>query len=93
MHGSQQINIKAADEKLTGVYSNLMQISHTKEEFVLDFLNVFPPTGTLNARVIVSPSHFKRMLKAMEENLKKFEEQHGDVAETEIPDEYIGFQA
>ncbi len=93
MQNSQQINIKAGDDKLSGLYSNLMQITHTNEEFVLDFLSIFPPTGTLNARVIISPSHFKRMLKAMEENLKKFEEQHGNVAESEIPDEYIGFQA
>lgn len=93
MHNSQQINIKASDEKLSGLYSNLMQISHTTDEFVLDFLNIFPPTGVLNARIIVSPSHFKRMLKAMEENMKNFEEQHGNVAESEIPNEYIGFQA
>ena len=51
--GKQQIQIKASDEKIKGEYSNVMQILHTKEEFVCDFLNVFPPTGTLNSRVIV----------------------------------------
>ncbi len=34
-----QIQIKATDEKLKGEYSNVMQIMHTKEEFVMDFLN------------------------------------------------------
>lgn len=88
----QQINIKATDEKIKGEYSNVMQILHTKEEFLLDFLNVFPPTGTLNSRIIVSPGHFKRMVKAMEENLKKYEKSFGKVEESEAP-QSIGFKA
>jgi hypothetical protein len=89
----QQIQIKAADEKLRGEYSNMMQILHTKEEFVLDFLNIFPPTGTLNARIILSPGHLKRMQKAIEENLKKYEAQFGKILESEAPKNSIGFQA
>lgn len=87
----QQINIKASDEKLKGEYSNVMQILHTKEEFVLDFLNVFPPTGTLNSRVILSPGHFKRMVKAMQENLAKYESSFGKIHESEEP-KGIGFK-
>lgn len=87
----RQIQIKATDEKLKGEYSNVMQILHTKEEFVLDYLNVFPPTGTLNSRIIVSPGHFKRMVKAMQENLEKYENSFGKVTESEAP-EPIGFQ-
>lgn len=70
-----------------------MQILHTKEEFVLDFLNIFPPTGTLNSRIILSPGHFKRMISAMNENLKKYEDQYGKIAESEAPNQNIGFQA
>ncbi len=88
----QQIQIKASDEKLKGEYSNVMQILHTKEEFVLDFMNVFPPTGTLNSRVILSPGHFKRMVSAMEENLKKYEEVNGPIEVAEAPKSGIGFQ-
>jgi len=88
----QQINIKANDEKLRGEYSNTMQILHNKEEFVLDFLSVFPPTGTLNSRVIVSPGHFKRMFGAMKENLKKYEEQFGKIEEVSVPENTVGFQ-
>lgn len=87
----KQVQIKAADEKLKGEYSNMMQILHTKEEFVLDFLNVFPPTGTLNSRIIVSPGHFKRMVRAMQDNLKKYESQFGKLEESESP-KPIGFQ-
>jgi hypothetical protein len=86
-----QVQIKAIDEKLKGEYSNMMQILHTKEEFVLDYLNVFPPSGTLNARIIVSPSHFKRMLKAMQENLEKYEGSFGKVEASDAP-EPIGFK-
>lgn len=87
-----QIQIKANDEKLKGDYSNVMQILHTKEEFVLDYLNVFPPTGTLNSRIIISPGHFKRMVKAMQENLKKYEDIFGKVEESEAPSKSIGFR-
>jgi len=91
----KQVQIKASDEKMKGEYSNVMQILHTKEEFVLDFLNIFPPTGTLNNRVIVSPGHFKRMLSAMKENLKKYEEKFGEISASESPtetDKKIGFE-
>ncbi|HBI17281.1 MAG: hypothetical protein UR60_C0022G0035 [Candidatus Moranbacteria bacterium GW2011_GWF2_34_56] len=89
---NQQVQIKATDEKLKGEYSNAMQILHTKEEFVLDFLNIFPPTGTLNSRVILSPGHFKRMITAMEENLKKYEDQFGKIAVADEPKNEIGFR-
>jgi hypothetical protein len=87
-----QIQIKATDEKLKGEYSNVMQILHTKEEFVLDFLNVFPPTGTLNSRIILSPGHFKRMVKAMQENLEKYEASFGKLEQSQEPGK-IGFEA
>jgi hypothetical protein len=92
MSENNQIQIKATDEKLKGEYANLMQVLHTKEEFVLDFLNVFPPTGTLNARVIVSPGHMKRMIVALTENMKRYESQFGSVTPSDAPQNPIGFQ-
>jgi hypothetical protein len=88
----QQIQIKAGDETLKGEYSNAVNIFHTKEEFVLDFMNLFPPAGTLNARVIVSPGHFKRMLLAMQENLKGYEAGFGEVSPAEGSKATIGFE-
>lgn len=87
-----QVQIKADDKVLQGVYSNGMQVTHTSEEFVLDFMNIFPPTGTLNARVIVSPGHLKRMVAALHENLQKYETQFGKIQAAQDPGE-IGFQA
>ena len=78
---------------MRGVYANMANILHTKEEFVIDFMNIFPPTGTLNARIILSPGHMKRMVAAMTENLKKYEDQFGLVRASEAPSNSIGFQS
>jgi hypothetical protein len=88
----KQIKIKAKDEELKGTYSNLMQILHTKEEFVLDFFLVSPPEGILASRVIMSPGHLKRMIKALEENLSKYEEKFGKIEEARVPETPLGFK-
>ena len=89
----QQVQIKAKDEDLKGVYSNLMQVTHTKEEFVLDFFLVVPPQGSLASRVILSPGHLKRMTKALQENIEKYEARFGKIEEVESPEGAIGFNA
>ncbi|MEK7549817.1 MAG: DUF3467 domain-containing protein [Patescibacteria group bacterium] len=89
---NNQIQIKADDHTLRGVYSNAANILHTKEEFVLDFMNIIPPTGTLNSRVIVSPGHFKQLVVAMQDNLKKYEAKFGNVQPAEVQTNPIGFQ-
>ncbi len=88
----KEIKIKAKDEDLKGLYSNLMQIYHTKEEFCLDFFNIFPPQGVLASRVIMSPAHIKRMAKALEENIKKYEEKYGNIESSEEKEGFVGFQ-
>jgi len=87
-----QIQIKADDAIMRGVYSNTMQVQHSREEFVMDFLNMFPPAGTLNARIIVSPGHLKRMIAALQDNLQKYEGSFGKIATAQEPGE-IGFAA
>jgi len=87
----KQIQIKVKDDVLQGIYANVAQLQHTKEEFILDFMNVFPPAGTLNARVIMSPGHFKRMILAMQENLQKYEQKYGSVDQADEPDTIYGF--
>jgi len=89
----QQINIKADDNTLKGVYSNNLVIQHSKEEFILDFLNTFPPQGSLVARIITSPGHMKRIVRALEENLKNYEKNFGKIEEAKAPDRSIGFKA
>jgi len=89
---TKQIKIQASKDDLKGVYSNVMQVSHTQEEFVLDFLNITGTTGVLSARVILSPGHFKRMVNLLEKTLKEYEERFGIIAPTEAPKKEIGFQ-
>jgi hypothetical protein len=89
----QQINIKADDQTAKGSYSNNLIVQHTAEEFVLDFLNVFPPQGTLVSRVITSPGHMKRIQRAIEENIKAYEKNFGTIKESDGPKNSIGFKA
>lgn len=77
----QNIQIKITDEVMKGFYANLMQVMHSKEEFVFDFMNVVGQQGIVGARVMVAPGHFKRIVTALEENLKKYEEQFGTISE------------
>ncbi|HMB65481.1 MAG TPA: DUF3467 domain-containing protein [Patescibacteria group bacterium] len=92
--GQKQIQLKMSEEVAKGFYANAMLNNHTKEEFVLDFMSIFGQNGTMGARVIVSPGHFKRMIRAMEENLKKYEEAYGKVEEAkgQTGDQEIGFK-
>lgn len=89
----KQIKIKIRDEDLKGAYSNLMQIYHTKEEFCFDFFNVFPPQGILVSRVLMNPAHLKRMIRALQENMKKYEDKFGQVEAAKEPQAPLGFKA
>ncbi len=88
----KQIQIKAKDDDLKGSYSNLMVTSHTKEEFCLDFINNFNPP-VLVSRVLVNPNHLKRMIKLLQENMKKYEDQFGEIESAKEPETKIGFQS
>ncbi|UZE92916.1 MAG: DUF3467 domain-containing protein [Candidatus Nealsonbacteria bacterium] len=91
MKEKKQIKIRARNEDLKGVYSNLMQVFHLKEEFILDFFLNAPPGGMLASRVIVSPEHLKRMIKALQDNIQRYEEKFGKIEEVEVTKEKIGF--
>ena len=89
----REIKIKITDDIMKGAYANFMKVSHTKEEFVLDFANIVPPTGIISARVITSPGHLKRIIGALEYNLKKYEERFGKIKEAEgLKEEKVGFR-
>lgn len=92
MTHSQQIQIQASKEDLRGVYSNMMQVAHTKEEFVLDFFNIVSNNGILVGRIILTPPHFKRMVKALEENLRRYEESFGQISSSQTKEREIGFK-
>jgi len=88
----QEVKISFPENLRGGVYSNNMVITHTKEEFVFDFMMVTPPIGSVTARVILSPGHTKRMLSALKSNLDKYEARFGKVTEAaEPPKAQMGF--
>ncbi|HDP97618.1 MAG TPA: DUF3467 domain-containing protein [bacterium] len=78
---SQQINIELGEKEAEGIYSNLAVITHSPAEFVIDFTRMLPgvPKTKVYARVIMTPQHAKSLLKALEDNIKKYESQFGEI--------------
>ncbi|HSW67813.1 MAG TPA: DUF3467 domain-containing protein [Bacteroidales bacterium] len=81
-----QINIELSDEVSEGIYSNLAIITHSNSEFVIDFVKMMPgvPKARVKSRIILTPQHAKRLLKALKENVSKFESVHGTIKEPEV---------
>jgi len=88
--GAQEIKI--ADNIPGAEYANAMQIIHNKDEFQLVFFNILGASGRVTGKIITSPGHFKRMIAAMADNLKKYEEKFGEVEKSAGPEKEIGFK-
>jgi hypothetical protein len=80
-------NVKITDDELKGRYSNLLRITHTREEFILDFINLVPPQGIVSARIVTSPGHLKRIIGALSANLERYEKTFGSIQEAPEPGE------
>ena len=93
MTENDQQKIQIRDSFAGAEYTNAMQIGHTKEEFMMTFLNIAGPTGRVVSKVMTSPGHLKRLIKALEENLKRYENTFGIVEEAESPKNEIGFKS
>ena len=78
-----QVSIELPEDIAEGIYSNLAIISHSHSEFVVDFIRMVPnvPKAKVKSRVILTPQHAKRLLKALHDNVQKWEKQHGQIAE------------
>jgi len=78
-----QINIELNEQVAEGTYSNLAVITHSNSEFVLDFIRVMPnvPKARVQSRIIMTPQHAKRLMHALQDNISKFESQHGKIQE------------
>ncbi len=85
-----QLNIEISEEMSEGSYANLVIITHSHAEFIVDFVNVMPgtPKSKVKSRIILTPTHAKRFMKAMMDNVKKFETVNGtiqDIEAVELP--------
>lgn len=76
-----QINIELSEEVAEGQYVNLAMIAHSVSEFVIDFVRLMPgvPKAKVKSRIVITPEHAKRLYSALGDNLKKFEEKHGEI--------------
>lgn len=82
---STELSIELDEKTANGVYSNLAVINHSHTEFVVDFVSVMPgvPKAKVQSRVVLTPLNAKRLLKALADNVQKFEKAHG-IIEDEI---------
>ena len=88
-----QINIELDEKVAEGTYSNLAIINHSVSEFVVDFITIMPgnPKAKVKSRIILTPQHAKKLLRALGDNVQKFEKMHGDIKDYEQPSIPINF--
>ena len=84
---NSQLNIEITEEVAEGSYANLAIITHSHAEFVIDFVNVMPgvPKAKVKSRVVMTPHHAKRLMRALIDNVKRYESQNGVIKDQEQP--------
>ena len=87
------LQVQADEQTLAGKYSTVAQVTHTPEEFWIDFLTILPnpQIARLLARIIISPGHAKRLANAILENVNRYEQRFGVIDEARSPVPNIGF--
>jgi hypothetical protein len=90
-----QMEIELPEEEASGTYSNLVMISHSPSEFILDFISVMPgaPKAKVVKRMVLTPDHAKRLAGALSENISRFEKENGPISVNEqidVPLNYRG---
>ena len=85
--GQKQLNIELDEQTAEGTYSNLAIINHSVSEFVVDFISVMPgrPKGKVKSRIILTPQHAKKFLKALADNVERFEKANGHIKDYDQP--------
>ena len=101
MEPQAQVQVQIPDHRFEVLYSDQAFISHTAVGFTLDFAQLTPQVGISRvvARVGMSATHLKLLVRVLAENLQRYEEQFGPVAVTaemlaqhQQPAHHIGFQ-
>ncbi len=83
----QQINIELDESTSQGAYSNLAIINRSPSEFVVDFVAIMPgtPKAKVKSRIILTPEHAKRFQTALADNIRRYEDAHGEIDSKEQP--------
>ena len=91
---NNQLNIELDENVAQGTYANLAVITHSSSEFILDFVRVMPglPKSKVQSRIILTPEHAKRLLRALQDNIQKFESNFGpiEVQSSKLPMNFGG---
>ncbi|MEM6287408.1 MAG: DUF3467 domain-containing protein [Bacteroidota bacterium] len=93
-NAQQSLSIELSEEVAEGVYSNLVMIAHSPEEFILDYIRVMPgvPKARVKSRIVVTPGHAKRLLAALADNIQRYEAQYGEIGDIQ-PQPTVQFTA
>lgn len=83
----KKINIELGEDVSEGIYSNLAIITHSHTEFVIDYVRLMPglPKAKVKSRIIMTPQHAKRLMRALKDNIAKFESVHGPIKDIDQP--------
>jgi hypothetical protein len=80
---SKEFKLELDKDTARGRYANMAVIAHTKDEFIIDFALAYPGQAPMvNSRIITSPQHAKALLKSLEDNLRRYEERFGEIADS-----------
>jgi hypothetical protein len=82
---NNQIDIELSEDIAEGIYSNLAIITHSQSEFVIDFIKIMPgvPKARVKSRILLTPQHAKRLVKALNDNIARYEQMHGKIKDIE----------
>ena len=77
----KQLQIEIDDQTAQGLYCNLAFLTHSEQEFIMDFMFLSPqqPKAKVRSRIITSPKHAKRFLMALKDNIQKYEARFGAI--------------
>ena len=89
----KQLNVSIDENTADGIYSNLAIINHSVSEFVIDFISVMPgsPKNKVKSRIIITPQHAKKLAKALNENINRFEDNFGSIKDYDNPKFQLNF--
>jgi hypothetical protein len=84
-NNENQVNIELNEETALGIYSNLAIITHSPSEMVCDFVQMMPgmPKGKVRSRVIMTPVNAKRFMRALIDNVQKYEQNFGVIDDSD----------
>lgn len=79
---NNSLEIDLSHEVAQGTYANLAIIAHSTSEFIIDFVRLMPgvPKPEVKSRIIMTPENTKRLMLALQDNIRKFEQDNGVIS-------------